>query len=117
MGDGVTPPAAAPAREGAPATGASPAEVEVEVILPNILRDSAGGETRLIVPGVTLRDAMEALFSRHPTLRVHLYDERGRMRQHVLVFYNGESIRWLDSLDVPLRPGDQLQVINAVSGG
>ena len=92
-------------------------EVEVEVIVPNILRDSAGGETRLVVSGVTLREAMEALFDRHPTLRTHLYDERGRMRQHVLVFYNGESIRWLESLDVPLREGDQLQVINAVSGG
>lgn len=92
-------------------------EVAVEVILPNLLRDSAGGETRLVVQGTTLREAMEALFERHPLLRTHLYDERGRMRQHVLVFYNGESIRWLESLDVPLREGDQLQVINAVSGG
>ena len=98
-------------------SSAAAVEVEVEVILPDILRDSAGGETRLAVSGVTLREALEALFARHPTLRTHLYDERGRMRQHVLVFYNGESIRWLDSLDVPLRDGDTLQVINAVSGG
>ena len=91
--------------------------VEVEVILPNLLRDSAGGETRLTVHGSTLREALEALFVKFPNLRVHLYDERGRMRQHVLVFYNGESIRWLETLDVPLREGDTLQVINAVSGG
>lgn len=91
--------------------------MEVEVVLPSLLRDSAGGEARLTVRGTTLRQALERLFSRFPNLRLHLYEEGGRLRPHVLVFYNGESIAWLDSLDVELREGDQLQVINAVSGG
>lgn len=95
----------------------APVAVEVEVILPNLLRHSAGGETRLTIHGTTLREALDALFARFPTLKLHLYDEDGRLRTHVLVFYNGESIAWLETLEVPLREGDQLQVINAVSGG
>jgi molybdopterin synthase sulfur carrier subunit len=34
-----------------------------------------------------------------------------------LIFYNEESIAWLERLDVPLRPGDRLHVLQAVSGG
>ena len=40
-----------------------------------------------------------------------------QLRQHVLLFYNDESTRWLDTLDVPLRPGDRLEIVQAVSGG
>jgi sulfur-carrier protein len=35
----------------------------------------------------------------------------------VLIFYNAESIAWLERLDVPLQPGDRLDLLQAVSGG
>ena len=40
-----------------------------------------------------------------------------RIRKHVLIYYNDQSILWLDSLDVSLKTGDRLQIIQAVSGG
>ena len=93
------------------------AAVEIEVTLPNLLRSSLGGEDPVVVEGGTLAEALRDLRARHPLLRVHLFDEQERLRRHVLIYYNSENIAWLDSLDVPLRPGDQLHVLQAVSGG
>ena len=90
---------------------------EIEVHLPTLLRESAGGATCIRVSGATLAEALRDLRQRYPLLRVHLYDSAGRQRRHVVVFYNGESVSTLPSLDAPLRPGDQLEVVQAVSGG
>ena len=91
--------------------------MEITVTLPALLRDSAGGQTTFAVAGATLQDALHDMMERYPLLRNHLYEQSGQLRQHVLIFYNAESIGWLDTLDVPLRPGDRLDVLQAVSGG
>ena len=91
--------------------------VEIEVVLPALLRDYARGESSLVVKAATLREGFEALFERIPLLRRHLFDESGEQREHVLFFHNEENTRWLESLDVPLRQGDTLTILQAVSGG
>ncbi len=98
------------------------AEVEIEVGLPAVLRDCTGGLSHVTIAATTLAQALERLLRAYPLLRVHLYEEAemGRsavLRPHVLLFYNEESTRWLKHLDVPLRPGDRLEVLQAVSGG
>lgn len=35
----------------------------------------------------------------------------------LLCFHNDENTRWLDDLDRPVRPGDTITIIQAVSGG
>ena len=91
--------------------------MDLTVHLPSLLRSSVGGRDSVVVDAATLREGLETLLVQHPLLRFHLYDDRGRFRTHVLVYYNGESVARMDSLDVPLREGDELEVINAVSGG
>lgn len=100
-----------------PTRAGAGAGVEVEVSLPPLLRDSAGGNDAVRVRGATLREALDALRREHPLLRIHLFDEAGRTRRHVLIYLNEENVAWLDSLDVPLRAGDRLHVLQAVSGG
>ena len=53
----------------------------------------------------------------HPLLRPHLYDEAMRTRKHVLIFFNDENVATLPDRNVRLKPGDRLQVVQAVSGG
>ena len=89
----------------------------IEVHLPTLLRDSARGESSVTVAGHTLAEALEELRARHPILHLHLYEEDGRLRKHVVLFFNGQSVARMDALDVALRPGDQIQVVQAVSGG
>jgi len=91
--------------------------MEIEVHLPTLLRPSVGGGDHVVVDAGTLGEALQRLVESYPLLRFHLYDETGAFRTHVLMYYNGDSVASLPSLDVPLRAGDELEVINAVSGG
>jgi adenylyltransferase/sulfurtransferase len=89
----------------------------IEVSVPAILRDCTGGRNPVSIEAATLAEALQRLRETYPLLRTHIYDEQERLRPHVLIFYNDESTRWLDNLDVPLKPGDRLEILQAVSGG
>jgi sulfur-carrier protein len=91
--------------------------IQIEVSVPAILRDCTGGRNPVTIEAATLAEALEVLRETYPLLRTHLYDEAQRLRPHVLIFYNEESTRWLERLDVPLKPGDRLHILQAVSGG
>jgi molybdopterin synthase sulfur carrier subunit len=90
------------------------------VHLPAALAGYAGGRRRVQVDlpgGGTLATLLAALGDAHPGVRDRVMDERGRLRRHVNVFVNGESVRWLDGLATPVGGGDEVWVIPAVSGG
>jgi molybdopterin converting factor small subunit len=58
--------------------------------------------------------ALDGLVERTPALRVHLFDESGALRRHVLCLHNGARI---GSLDAPVADGDTITLLQAVSGG
>ena len=87
---------------------------EITVTIPTMLATLVGGDRRFPVVGDDLGGVMDALFDRHPQLRVHLLDEQGEMRPHVMLFHNDAAIRRLDG---PVADGDSLTVLQAVSGG
>lgn len=91
--------------------------VRVTVDLPSLLARFVQGERRLSVEAESVGGALEALVRDHPSLGVHLFDEGGGLRQHVLCFHNETNTRWLESLEVPLAPGDRIAILQAVSGG
>lgn len=92
-------------------------KIALEVSVPTILRDCTNGKSSITLEAATLEEALHRLREDYPLLRVHLYDETEQLRPHVLLFFNEESTRWLERLDVPLRPGDRLEILQAVSGG
>ena len=89
----------------------------VTVELPSVLDDVMRGERSIPVDAATLRDALAVVTAEHPQLEVHLFDEGGGFRQHVLCFHNQTNTRWLENLDVPLTTGDTIRILQAVSGG
>jgi adenylyltransferase/sulfurtransferase len=90
---------------------------EIEVCLPALLSDCTRDQSQFMLEAETVEEALRLLTETYPLLRVHLYDESRRLRQHVMIFYNADSITWLERLDIPIQPGDRLQVVQAVSGG
>ncbi len=90
---------------------------EVTVELPSLLDHVVNGSRSIAVEADSLRGAIEALVERHPALAVHLFDETGDFRQHVLCFHNQTNTRWMASIDVPVSEGDTITIIQAVSGG
>lgn len=91
--------------------------MSIEISIPSVLRDCTGGLNPVTLEATTLAEALQRLRDTYPLLRVHLYDEKEQLRPHVLIFYNQESTRWLEHLDVPLKSGDRLEILQAVSGG
>ncbi len=89
----------------------------VTVLLPSMLVDAAGCARELSIEAATLEDALARLTELHPNLRVHLFDESGRFRRHVLCFHNDENTRWRGDLSAPLADGDTIRILQAVSGG
>ena len=90
---------------------------EVTIELPSVLAPVVNGERSFTVDAETLPGALAALFQLQPALKVHLFDETESFREHVLCFYNQTNTRWMASLDLPLRDGDTITILQAVSGG
>jgi sulfur-carrier protein len=88
----------------------------VTLELPSLLRNVLGTAS-LSLEGSTLEEALEDAYAQLPGLRVHLCDESGRFRRHVLCFLNDVNTRWLDGDNPRLNEGDCITILQAVSGG
>jgi len=77
----------------------------------------AGGARSAAVDATDIASALEGVVARFPTLAERLRDEHGRMREHVGVFANSEEMRYLDGERTPLRDGDVVDIVPAISGG
>jgi molybdopterin synthase sulfur carrier subunit len=91
--------------------------MQINVSIPSMLRDCTKGNVSFGLEAQTLDEALHNMVIEYPLLRVHLFNESGELRKHVLIFYNDQSIAWLDRLDTPLNDGDRIVVFQAVSGG
>ncbi|HSR71223.1 MAG TPA: MoaD/ThiS family protein [Kiloniellales bacterium] len=69
------------------------------------------------VSGGTVRAALDSVFADNPALRSYLLDDQGRLRRHVNVFVNGQQVRDRNGLSDPIGDGDEVYVIQALSGG
>ncbi len=69
------------------------------------------------VPGATVREVIAELDKRYPGFALYVVDETGRLRRHVNVFVGGEPICDRDALGDAVSPGDEVFILQALSGG
>ncbi len=92
-------------------------KVSVTVQLPSLLLECTRGRREVEVEAATLEGCVDDLLARYPSLEVHLFEQGRKLRGHVNLFYNDTDLRWLDDWDRPVRAGDTLTILQAVSGG
>jgi molybdopterin converting factor small subunit len=85
----------------------------VKVVVPTPLQSYTGAR-EVEASGATLGAALEDLDRRHPGIRFRMIDEQDRIRPHLRLFVNGEQVF---DLARPLGPGDEVQIVQALSGG
>jgi molybdopterin synthase sulfur carrier subunit len=87
--------------------------------IPGYLRPFTGGQSRVRIDAspATVGEALRALWTVHPGVRDRVVDEQGVVRPHVNVFVGTESIRYTGGLATPVRDGDEVSIVPAVSGG
>ena len=71
----------------------------------------------MTVSAETVSQALEAVFRDNPQLRGYVVDEQGHLRQHVAVFVGGELIRDRVHLSDAVAAGQDIFVMQALSGG
>ena len=64
--------------------------------------------------GATLGEVLADLDRRYPGIRFRMIDEQDGIRRHVRIFVNRERV---EGLEVKLAPGDEVQILQALSGG
>lgn len=67
--------------------------------------------------GATVAEVLNTVFEDNPKLRSYLLDDQGRVRKHVNVFINDAPIADRAYLSDPVADGDEIYVLQALSGG
>lgn len=86
----------------------------MQVHIPTPLRSYTGGASTAEAEGTTIAALLVDLDRRHPGIRFRMVDEQGRMRPHMRVFVNRETVR---DLDTAIGDGDEVVIMQALSGG
>ncbi len=89
----------------------------VRVRIPTPLRRYTDGKEEVVASGATVGSVLEDLEQHHPGIKERLCDESGKVRRFVNIYVNGDDIRFLDSLDTPVREGDEISIVPAIAGG
>jgi len=69
------------------------------------------------VNGATLRAVLDDYFRENEKARGYVLDEQGKIRQHMVVFIDGEMARDRDRLTDAVKPESVIDVIQSLSGG
>jgi sulfur-carrier protein len=72
------------------------------------------GNTRVEASGATLDEVLQDLDRRYPGLRFRMVDEQDRIRRHMRVFIGGDQVF---DLARPLREGEEIVIVQALTGG
>ena len=87
----------------------------MRVIIPSSLRSYTGGQAELEAAAApTVCDLLMELDRRCPGFRFRVIDEQDALRPHIRISVNSEII---NDLATPLRPDDEVALIQAFSGG
>ena len=85
----------------------------MKVLIPSPLR-SYTKKREVEASGATVGELLADLDRQYPGLRFRMIDEQDNMRRHIRFFVNGEQV---GDLALALRAGDEVQIVQALSGG
>jgi molybdopterin converting factor small subunit len=85
----------------------------MKVLIPGALL-SYTAQREVEASGPTLAAVLAELDRQFPGIRFRMVDEQDRMRRHVRFFVNGDQVF---ELSQPLRPTDEVLIVQALSGG
>jgi molybdopterin converting factor small subunit len=91
--------------------------VPVDVRLPTVLRQYAGGQATVKANGETIREVFEDLVLQFPQLAGQVITEEGNLHKFVNVYVDDDDIRFLDKLDTKVSGSETISILPAVAGG
>ena len=89
----------------------------VEVRLPTVLRQHAGGQPSVQANGGSVGEVLEDLVRQFPAMRGQVVTEEGTLHKFVNVYLNDDDVRYLDRLDTKVPDDSVISILPAVAGG
>ena len=90
------------------------ADAPHRVLIPSPLRSYTSGRAEVQASGATVAAILADLEAAFAGIRFRMIDEQDRIRPHILIFVKGQPAR---DLRVAVAPGDEVQIVAALSGG
>ena len=87
-------------------------EVKVTSVLQRVL-----GARSVQSEGETVGELLNNMNAAYPGFREQITMEDGSLHRFVNIYINDEDIRFLQSLDTPIKEGDVLSILPALAGG
>lgn len=85
----------------------------MKVLIPSALR-SYTGKSEVDANGSTIAAVLADLERAYPGIRFRMIDEQEHIRRHIRFFLNGVQVH---DLSQPLAAGEELIIVQALSGG
>jgi sulfur-carrier protein len=82
-----------------------------------VLRAATNGVHEIEVEGGTVRAALDDAARRIPALKLHLFDEAGRVRHHIICIHDSAVVRANEMSEHRIFDGDEIILANAFAGG
>ncbi|HTH05877.1 MAG TPA: MoaD/ThiS family protein [Ilumatobacteraceae bacterium] len=86
----------------------------MRVRIPTPLRSYTDQRAWVEGEGTTVDELLRDLDRSHPGMRFRIVDEQGRLRPHMKVWVNDDSVR---DLSTAIAPTDEITIMQALSGG
>lgn len=67
--------------------------------------------------GATVGEVLRRAFADNPEPKSYFFDDQFHVRNHVVVFIDGEPIRDRTQLTDPVEPNSEIYLMQALSGG
>ena len=90
--------------------------MSIEVRIPTILRPYTKDQKSVQADGTNLSTLIADLDNSYPGLAERLLED-GALRRFINVYVNDEDVRFLGSLETPVKDGDSVTILPAVAGG
>jgi len=90
--------------------------MSIEVRIPTILRPFTKDQKAVVATGATLTALITGLDQQYPGIGDRLL-ENGALRRFINIYINDEDVRFLGSLEAPIKDGDSVTILPAVAGG
>jgi adenylyltransferase/sulfurtransferase len=92
--------------------------LSIKIHIPTPLRAYSDKQDTVNVSAATVGEALNALTTKHPDLKKHLYSDEGKLRSFVNVYLNDEDIRYLPEKEsTKVSERDALSIIPSIAGG
>jgi len=69
------------------------------------------------VPGRTVREVLDRLFTERPLARGYVLDDQAALRKHMIVYVDGRAVADRTRLSDPVDDTSTIYVFQALSGG